>query len=161
MPRTVPVTEVMTREVVSVQPETTVEEALALLSHHRISGAPVVDEQGRLVALLDDSDLIVSDARLHGPTMLELLGAWIPLPWEQRRFQEDLQHALAQTVADVAHPDPPAVTAEATIEDVATLMVDHDVARIPVVDEEQRVVGIVTRGDLVGAMGRGQAAEPG
>lgn len=157
MPRQLPVTEVMTSDVVTLQPSDTVEDAVRVLARNEISGAPVVDADGRLVGLLDDSDLLVADARLHGPTMIEILGAYLPLPGERHRYEEELRHALGQTVSDVMNDEPPSVPLSARVEDVATLMVDRHISRVPVVDEDGRVLGIVTRGDLVGAMGR----EPG
>lgn len=154
MPRDLPVTEVMTADVVTVTPDTTVEEAVALLAERGISGAPVVDDDGRLLGLLDDSDLIVSEARLHGPTVIEILGAYFPLPGERHRFDEEVRHALGTTVQEVMDDDPSWVGPDATVEDVATLIVHRHLSRVPVVDDERRVVGIVTRGDLVAAMGR-------
>lgn len=154
MPRELPVAQIMTADVVTVTADTSVEEAVALLSDHGISGAPVVDPDGRLVGLLDDNDLIVSDARLHGPTVVEILGAYFPLPGERHRFDEDVRHALGGTVGELMDDAPPWVGPDATVEDVATLIVDRHLSRIPVLDDAHRVVGIVTRGDLVGAMGR-------
>lgn len=154
MSRDTPVTEVMSTPVVSLSPHASVEESVSRLVEGGISGAPVVDDVGRLVGLLDDSDLVLSEARLHGPTMLELLGAYIPLPWENRRFEQEVRHALGRTVGEVMHGDPPAVGTDATVEDVATLMHDQDVSRVPVVDTDRRVVGIVTRGDIVRSFGR-------
>ena len=142
----------MTADPVTVFPDTSVEEAARLLARHSIGGAPVVDERGTLVGLLDDTDLIVSEARLHAPTTIELLGAYLTLPGERHRYSDELRHALAAVVADVMDPDPPAVYADATVEDVATLIVDRDVSRIPVVERDGRVVGIVSRGDVVRAM---------
>ena len=154
MPRTTPVIEVMTREVVTLHTDTTVEEAVRLLSEHEISGAPVVDDDGRLVGLLDDSDLLLSEARLHAPTTIELLGAYITFPGESRRYEEQLRQALAQTVGDAMDDRPDVVEADATVETVATIMVDKGVSRVPVIDEGRKVIGIVTRGDLVGALYR-------
>jgi CBS domain-containing protein len=155
MPRQLPVTEVMTSPVLSVTPETTVSEAIGLLDERGVSGAPVIDDDGVLVGLLDDSDLLVSEARLHGPTTVELLGAHIPLPGERSRFKEELQQALGRTVGAVMSDDPPSVSEQAVLEDVATLIHDREVSRVPVVDSAARLVGIVTRGDLVHAMRRG------
>lgn len=154
MPRERPVSEIMTTDVVSVTPDTTVEDTLALLSRHNISGVPVVDDDGHLVGLLDDSDLLVGEARLHGPTTVELLGAWIPIPGERRRYEEEVRRALAATAGEAMDPEPVSVGPQATVEDVATLIVHRDVSRVPVVDDDNRLLGVVTRGDLVGAMGR-------
>jgi CBS-domain-containing membrane protein len=144
----------MTSPVVTVAPDATVEDALALLVEQGISGAPVTDAERRLIGLLDDSDLIVSDARLHGPTTVEILGAYLTLPGEHRRFEDSIRHALGRTVEEVMETDPPFVGMNATVEDVATMIVDRHVSRVPVVDGDHRVVGIVTRGDLVSAMYR-------
>lgn len=147
------VTEVMTTPVVTLTPDQTMEEALALLNEHGISGAPVVDAEGRFVGLVDDTDLIMSEARLHGPTMIEILGAYLPLPGERHRFEEELRAALSQTVEGVMETKPATIGLTATVEDVATIIVDRDVSRVPVLDDDGRVAGIVTRGDLVRTMG--------
>lgn len=154
MPRELPVTDIMTTDVLTVTADTSVEEAVVLLSRRGISGAPVVDPAGRLVGLLDDDDLIVSEARLHAPTVVEILGAYFPLPGERHRFDEDVRHALGGTVGELMDDDPASVGLDATVEDVATLIIGRHVSRVPVVDGDHRVVGIVTRGDLVQAMGR-------
>jgi len=152
MPRQRPVTQVMSPTPITVAPDTSVEDAARLLAQHSIGGAPVVDDEGRLVGLLDDTDLIVSQARLHAPTTIELLGAYLTMPGSSHRYAEELRQALAAVVVDVMDRNPPAVGTDATVEDVATLIVDRDVSRVPVVDTDGRVVGIVSRGDVVRAM---------
>jgi CBS domain-containing protein len=154
MPRDLPVTEIMTADVVTLHADTPIDEAVSVLTDHGISGAPVVDADGLLIGLLDDSDLILSEARVHAPTVVELFGAYLTLPGAARRYEEELRHALGQTVGEVMDDDPPWVGTDATLEDVATLIVDRRVSRVPVLDAGRRVVGIVTRGDLVRAMGR-------
>lgn len=154
MPRETPATQIMTTDVVTLAPDTSVEDAVALLTEHRISGAPVVDSDGRLIGVLDDSDLIVAEARLHAPTVVEILGAYFTLPGERHRFDEEVRHALGGTVGELMDDDPPTVGLDATVEDVATLVIDSRSSRVLVVDDARRVAGIVTRGDLVAAMGR-------
>ena len=144
----------MTEQVFTLHPEMSVEEAVGELSRRGISGAPVVDDDGRLIGLLDDSDLLLSEARLHAPTTIELLGAYITFPGEHRRYEEQLRQALAQTVGVAMDTEPHAIGPDATVEEAATIMVDTGVSRVPIVDGQQRVVGIVTRGDLVGALYR-------
>lgn len=154
MPRDLPVTEIMTSDVLTVSRDASVEEVVGALAERGISGAPVVDDDGCLVGLLDDSDLIVSEARIHAPSAVEILGAYIPIPGSRGRFHKEIRRALGQTVGEAMERHPPAVTADATLEDVATLMVERRVSRVPVVDADRRVVGIVSRGDLVAAMTR-------
>lgn len=155
MPRDLPVTQIMSAPVTTLTADLSVEDAVGVLVGANINGAPVVDETGRLVGLLDDSDLILSESRLHAPTTIELFGAYIQLPGERKRFEEEIRHALGQTVGEVMGDDPPSVGEQATVEDVATLLLERDISRVPVVDAQQRVIGIVTRGDLVRAIGVG------
>jgi CBS-domain-containing membrane protein len=154
MPRERRVDELMNPDVVVVAQTATVEEAVQRLSAHDISGAPVVDADGRLVGLLDDTDLLLSEARVHAPSMIELLGAHIPLPSSLHRFEDEIRHALAGAVTDLMTPDPPLLSPDDTAEDAATLLVEHTVSRLPVIDHERRVLGVVSRHDLVVAMGR-------
>ena len=154
MPRDLPVTDIMSSPAITLEPETTVEDAIGVLVERGIGGAPVVTADGRLLGLLDDDDLIVSEARLHAPTTIEILGAYIPLPGDLKRFNDEVRQALGRTVDEVMDSDPPSIGNGATVEDAATLIHDRGVSRLPVVDADNRVVGVVTRGDLVKALRR-------
>lgn len=154
MPRDLPVTDVMSSPAITLSPDTTVEEAIRVLVDAGIEGAPVVDAEGRLVGLLDNGDLILSEARLHAPTTIEILGAYIPLPGDLKRFNDEVRQALGRTVAEVMDTDVATVTTSATLEDVATLLHDRGVSRVPILDDSGTVVGVATRGDLVKALRR-------
>jgi len=80
MPDTTPVREVMTGDVVTLRPDQPVQEAADVLAGKHIGAAPVVDDSGKVVGLLRDEDLIVSEARLHVPTVISFLGADLVLP---------------------------------------------------------------------------------
>ncbi|HVM20903.1 MAG TPA: CBS domain-containing protein [Egibacteraceae bacterium] len=157
MPRDLPVTTIMSSPAFTLTPETTVEEAIGALVERDIEGAPVVDTDGRLVGLLDNGDLIISEARLHAPTTIEILGAYIPLPGDLRRFNEEVRQALGRTVGDVMEHDPPSIGTHQTVEDAATLLLDRGVSRLAVVGDDGAVVGVITRGDLVKALRRREA----
>lgn len=154
MPRERRVAELMNPDVVVVVESASVEEAVQRLSEHDVSGAPVVDADGRLVGLLDDTDLLLSEARVHAPSVVEILGAYIPLPSAWHRFENEVRHALAATVGELMTADPPSVSPDDTAEDAATLMVERNVSRVPVVDDDRQVLGVISRHDLVVAMGR-------
>ena len=156
MPRALPIREIMTSPAITLLPDATVEDAINLLVESSISGAPVVDADGRLVGLLDDDDLIVSEARLHAPTTIEILGAYIPLPGDLRRFNDEVRQALGRTVEEVMDDEPAALGEDATVEDAATLLHDRGVSRLPVVDADHKVIGIVTKGDLLKALRRAE-----
>ena len=151
MPRTTLVRQVMTTDVLTFGPADTVETAARALSERHLGGAPVVDDDGRLVGLLEDDDLIVQDARIHFPTVISVLGAYLELPSSLSRMEADLRKAVGATVGDVMDPEPPTCAPDDTLETVATVMHERSVSRLPVVEGE-RVVGIVSRGDLVRAI---------
>ena len=152
MPRNTLVRQVMTTDVLTFRRDDTVEAAAKALSDRRLGGAPVVDDDGVLVGLLEDDDLIVQDSRLHYPTVISLLGGYIELPSSVSRFEADLRKAVGATVADVMDADPVTCTEDDTLETVATVMHERGVSRLPVVDPGGKVVGIVSRGDIVRAI---------
>jgi alanine racemase len=145
VPRSMPVRDAMTTDVLTFAPEDTVEVAMRTLVERGIDAAPVVDG-GRVVGLLSTGDLIVAEGQVHVPTVFSLLGASIELPGERKKFEEDLRRALGGTVADVMTREPQTVGPDATLEDAATLLHTHDISRLPVVDEEGRLLGILARG---------------
>jgi CBS domain-containing protein len=149
MASTTPVTDVMTSAVVTVSPDLSLTEAADVLSEKGIGAVPVVGAGGELVGLLRDEDLLISEARLHLPTTIAILpGIEFTLPGQIKRYDEELKKAASSTVGDVMERDFKSVGPNGTVEDVATLMHEHDVTHVPVVDGG-KVVGIVARGDIV------------
>jgi CBS domain-containing protein len=151
MSRTTPVRSVMTTDVVTLRPDDTVEAAAKALTERKVGGAPVVDEEGRVVGLLEDDDLIVQDAKLHFPTVISVFGAYLELPSSLNRFEAELRKAVGATVADVMDTKPHVCSEDDTLEQVATVMHHENLSRMPVV-RDGKLVGIVSRGDLVRAL---------
>jgi CBS domain-containing protein len=133
----------------TVDPEASVEDAMRLLVEHHIDAAPVVDGGGTLLGVLSNGDLIVQESRLHYPTLLTFLGGTIELG--HKRFNEELQAALAAKVSDVMNRKPVTCGDTDTIEDAATLMHDRDVNEVVVV-RDGKLAGIVSRNDVLRAM---------
>jgi CBS domain-containing protein len=148
MERTTPVRDVMTTAVLTFRPDDSVETAARQLSERRLGGAPVVEASGTVLGLLEDDDLIVQDAKLHLPTVITVLGAYIELPSSQRHFEEDLRKAVGATVGDVMDRKAPTCSEDATLEEVATVLHERNASRLPVV-RDGKLVGIVSRGDIV------------
>jgi CBS domain-containing protein len=149
MPSTTPVSEVMTTKVITLRPDQSFEEAADTLADHGIGAAPVVDGAGKVVGLLRDEDLIVSEANLHAPTWFNFLGAEFPLPGESKRFEKELQRMTAANVEELMETTFPTCTPDDTLGVVAAKMHDADITHMPVVDAGGTLVGIVARGDLV------------
>lgn len=149
MPATTHVSALMTSDVITLRPDQTVEAAADVLAEHHIGAAPVVADDGTLVGLLRDEDLIVSEARLHVPTVISFLNAEIVLPSAMHKFKEELSKAVGATVAEVMTTEFKSVRATDSLETLATLMHESDVTHVPVVGDDGKLVGIVSRGDLV------------
>ena len=148
MPSTTTVRDVMTTDVATLRPDQPITEAADALAAGRYGAMPVVDADGKFVGILRDDDLIASEARVHVPTYLMLLGTSVPLPGSMKRFEHELHKVAGSTVAEVMDDDPLTVGPDTTLGDVATLMHERDITHVPVV-ENGRVVGLVARSDIV------------
>ena len=149
MPSTTPVRDVMTTDVLTLNPEQSFEDAARFLADRSIGAAPVIGADGTVIGLLRDEDLIVSEANLHVPTWFTFLGAEFPLPRAQKRFEGELRRMVAATVRDLMTTDFEAARPDDILGTIAAKMHDRDVTHMPVVDNDGHLVGIVARGDLV------------
>ncbi len=153
MPTSTLLRSVMTPDVVVLRADQTLAEAADVLADRGIGAAPVVDDAGAVIGLLRDEDLLSTEARLHVPTTIAILGVDFTLPSHVRRYDEELRKAVASTVGEVMESEFPSLGADASIEDAATLMHEADVTHVVVLDAG-RAVGIVARGDLVRFLAR-------
>jgi CBS domain-containing protein len=140
----------MTPDPVTVSSRASVTEAARTMVDRGIGALPVVDDN-KLVGLVTEGDLIVKDIKLVYPSYIHLLDGFIQYPPSTTRFEHELKKAVAATVGDVMTPDPITVQAESSVEDLATLLVDRDVSRLPVLDGDV-LVGIVTKSDVLRSM---------
>lgn len=139
--------DIMTPDPITVGPDTSVTDAAHLMSGRRIGALPVVKD-GKMVGFVTEGDLIMQDVKVHFPTYLSLLGGYIFAPGAEARFESSLRKAVGATVGDVMTPDPVTVAPEASVADVATLLIERDIARVPVV-ENGCVIGVVSKSDIV------------
>ncbi|MGW6545193.1 CBS domain-containing protein [Streptomyces massasporeus] len=134
----------MTRDVVTAQRGTPFKELVQLLGEHRISGLPVVDEDDNVIGVISETDLMLRQAKEPGEE------TWIS---RLRRLRHSVRETDTKSRAHTSDGlmSAPAVTvrADATVPEAARLMAEHRIERLPVVDEENRLVGIVTRRDLL------------
>ena len=139
--------DIMTKELITVSPDTEIVKATRILLEKGINGLPVV-KADRLVGILCQSDLIAQQKKLPTPSLFTFLDGFIPLR-SAKELEKALQKIAATTVADAMTPDPVTVRPETTIEEIATLMVDKNFHTIPVVDEGEKLVGIVGKEDIL------------
>ena len=139
----------MTTDVLVVRDDDTVPDAVQALVNRGVDAAPVVDANGKVVGMLSASDVMIQDAHVHLPTIITMFGASMKLPMDASRYDQDIQRALASTVHELMRRGPITTTPDATMSDAATLMHDHDISRLPVIDGSGKLVGIVARGDVL------------
>lgn len=144
------VEQVMTRDVITVVPETPIMEVARLLVVHGISGLPVVDAENRVTGVVSEGDVLIKEAGHPAPSRRPL-ARMFGLGRETREQQAKVE---AQTAGDAMTSPPVTIGPGTTIQAAAELMTARRVNRLPVVDGDGRLVGIVTRADLVRAFVR-------
>ncbi|MEX0664037.1 MAG: CBS domain-containing protein [Acidimicrobiia bacterium] len=149
MPSSALVRDVMTSQVTTLRPEQSFAEAADTLADRKIGAAPVVDAEGKVVGLIRDEDFLVSESNLHVPAMLNFFGVDFPIPGQQKHFEEELKRMVAATVQDLMETEFPTAGPDETLADVATKMHEDDITHMPVVDAGGKLVGIISRGDIV------------
>ncbi|MFF1678532.1 CBS domain-containing protein [Streptomyces sp. NPDC058256] len=137
---------VMATEVVRAQYSTPSKEVARLLAEHRISGLPVVDEDEKVIGVISDTDLVVRQAETADPGGHKRRFGLAGLT---RGARGRAAKAPAPTAGQLMSVPPVTVYAGNTIAEAARVMAQSRVERLPVVDEEDRLVGIVTRRDLI------------
>lgn len=139
--------DIMTREVVTVYPETEIVQAARLLLDRHIGGLPVVDEEGHLQGIICQSDLIAQQRKIPLPSFFVLLDGTLPLTYP-KNIEKELAKMAAVKVKEAMTPDPITIDPETGLEDIATLMVKNNIHTLPVLDQG-RLVGIVGKEDIL------------
>jgi CBS domain-containing protein len=141
------VKDIMTKDVITVSPETGIAHAAKLLLERGFNGVPVVDGTGKLVGLLCQSDLVAQQKKLPVPSVFSFLDGVISLT-SMKHLEKEIQKITAMTVADAMTANPVTVGLETSIEEAGTIMVDRKFHTLPVVDEGE-LVGIVGKEDVL------------
>jgi CBS domain-containing protein len=147
------VRDIMDSDPATVSPDTPVEQIVAVLRDHGIPGVPVVDGDGRCVGIVTEADLVLPDDQgdLHLPHYINLFGGTVFLE-PLGRYEQRLRKAFASMAEDMMTREPDTVAPDATAKEAARLIHDTGHNRLPVVDEDGRLVGVVTRLDVLGAL---------
>jgi CBS domain-containing protein len=128
---------------------------------NKISGAPVVDENNKVVGVISEGD-IMRLLEVHSPKInlilpapLDLIELPLRMKYELDEIAEDMQRAGSTVIDQIMTKKVVKIGPDASISDAAELMDSHKVKRLPVVNKDGKLIGIVTRGDIIGAMVRG------
>ncbi|MBI5739811.1 MAG: CBS domain-containing protein [Nitrospirae bacterium] len=142
----IPVIDVMTREVITVNKDDDFHKAAGLLSEHNISGMPVVDEDGIVIGIVSEADILSAAGMKKGRTLKDILRHIFGEPLPERTGGHKVRDIMTS----------PAITtaADEDIKEVARIFDEKRIKRLPVVDDENRLLGIVSRADLIRALSK-------
>ncbi len=139
--------DIMTTDVITVKPTTTIEDLARTLMEHNISGAPVVNDAGDLIGIVTENDLISQNKRLHIPTVMRLFDAFIMLE-SPSKIEKEIKKMAAITVDDICTKKVITITVDTPVQDIATIMSEKKVHLIPVV-EGKKIRGIIGKMDMI------------
>jgi CBS domain-containing protein len=154
------VRDIMTTDVVSAKRGTSVNELAKLMGARDISGVPVLDDDGSVVGIVTELDMIVRNMRLDMPRFIQILDLG-RIPLERRSdYEHRMRHMLGTRAEDLMSEEVVAVGPDDSVEDLAELMVKRRVNPVPVV-ENGKLVGIVSRADIIDMMAAEMEEPPG
>ncbi|QUY40441.1 CBS domain-containing protein [Acaryochloris marina] len=141
----------MTPDPIAISPTDSLETVIKLLEDHRISGLPVVDDVNHVVGIISEGDLLVRESPMKPPLYMTLLGSVIYFE-SPKQFHQHMQKAFGMLVQDVMTNQPITTQPDMPLTSAANLMLTKKINRLPVVDKDQCLIGIITRHDLVCAL---------
>ena len=147
--------DIMTSEVITVQMQTTVNELAEILWKNRISGAPVLDDDGKVVSVVTENDLIDQSKKFHIPTMISLLDSVIFLE-SSKKTEEKIKKMAGNTVQDICSRELVSVAEDTGLDEIATIMAEKKVHTLPVMQDD-RLVGVIGKSDIIRSMAKSQA----
>ena len=155
MPKTA--ADIMDTDVPALGPEDDATRAIELLAEREIGALPVVNSENRVIGIVSESDLVLSDeqADLHLPHYFNIMGGVI-FTGSMKGFEERLNKAFATNVRDLMSEDPVVVRTDDGVEKVARLIAEKHHNHLPVVDGDGKLAGIVTRADALAALVEGE-----
>jgi CBS domain-containing protein len=153
------VASIMRKKVPVVAPDDTVGAVAALMAKSDVPGVLVVDE-GELLGIITESDIVTRKAEVDVPETVSFFGGYFQagkfkLPWNREShddasdFDHEIRRVLATTARELMTSPVINIDKDATVLDLATIMIDHNVNPVPVVTDDNKIVGIVSRKDLV------------
>jgi CBS domain-containing protein len=145
--------DIMTKNVRTVGTSTTVEDLARVLVEHKISGTPVVNEQGDLIGIVTENDLIRKNKKFHIPTIVRLFDAFIMLE-SKSRVEQEIKEMAAVTVEDIYRKEVLTVSEDTPVDEIATIMSERNIHLIPVI-EGRKLKGIIGKIDIIKGLSLG------
>ena len=139
--------DLMTKEVITVKPDTPVKELVKMMSENDIEAIPVLNDKEELVGIITDGDLVMRASKFHMPLFYQILGGVIYFE-NPNVMDSELKKMLGTTAGDVMTKRVVSVTEDTPLEEIATAMVTRKIKRLPVV-KDKKLVGIIGRKDIL------------
>lgn len=139
--------DIMTRNVITVSPATSVKELARIFTDNTISGAPVVNDKGEVIGVVTESDLIDQNKKIHIPTVVSILDSFIYLE-SPDKMEHEIRKIAGSTVADIFTGKTITVGPETPLDELATIMSEKGVHTLPVVDNGS-LVGVIGKKDII------------
>ena len=146
--------ELMSTDVITVTGETPVRELAKILFDNNIGGAPVVDDQGGVIGVVTESDLIDQNKRVHIPTVVAILDSFLFLE-SPEKMEKELKKMAGIKVEDIFAHEVITVQQDSPLDEVATLMAEKKVHTLPVMDKK-KLVGVIGKSDIIRTIAQGK-----
>ncbi|MTI68170.1 MAG: CBS domain-containing protein [Firmicutes bacterium] len=140
--------DIMTSNVITVKADDTIENVTNLLLEHNISGVPVVDDEKKVIGIVSETDLIYKDKNINIPAYFPFLGGYILLE-SMKKFEKQLKKMAGYKVEDIMSEKVITINENKEIREVVNTMLNNNINRIPVVNDDEKVVGIIARSDVL------------
>ena len=140
----------MTTNVVTVKKDQPISDLSKLFIENHFNGVPVLDDAGKVIGVVTQSNLIEQNKNLHIPTVIALFDAVLFLESE-KKFESDVKKLTGSKIEDIYHKNPITVSPDTDLNKITTLMAEKDVHTLPVLKSD-KLVGIIGKKDVIRAM---------
>ncbi|MDI6645300.1 MAG: CBS domain-containing protein [Methanobacteriaceae archaeon] len=148
----------MQKNVIAFKPNDQISDVAEILRKNKISGAPILDEDMKVVGIVSEGDIMrllevhSPEINLILPSPLDLIELPLRMKHEYDEIAEGLKKAATVNVEEIMTKQVVTIKKDNNISEAAEIMDSKDIKRLPVVDDNGKIIGIVTRGDIIGAM---------
>lgn len=143
--------DIMTTDVIVAQKGDTISEVAKILISGKIGGLPVVDNENKVIGIISETDIIKKEKKVHSTPFVNVLEGIIFLD-DFNKMEKDLKEISAYKVEDLMSTNIIKVYEDDTFDNIANIMIKKSINRVPVVDNENRIKGIICRYDIIRAM---------
>jgi len=142
---------IMTPDVIKVSPETSIAQLSKVLLENKVSGVPVVDAEGILMGIVTEADIIKDNIKVQFPFYFDpLMVSGYAVDFE--KYSEDIKDYLNSNVETIMNHRVKTAKPSTPVSEIADIMVSNKINRLPIVDENKKIVGIITRADIIKSM---------